>query len=173
MDNLGNYLLLIATFISGQCFSQNQQAEINTQIWKPQLEAMQTNQADKFISVMSKDVVQVSYDRKVIRNYDEFSKEVISVYNRLKERKLSRNMAFRFLERIAKDGHAFEDGFYKYELVDDKAEKRVFYGYFQVVLRKENDAWKVLVDYNSDNYNGKPVTAEQFDKAKTLDSLEN
>jgi hypothetical protein len=82
-------------------------------------------------------------------------------------------MEFRFLNRIANDANAFEDGFYKYELTDEKQEKLVFYGYFQVVLRKEKDGWKVLVDYDSENYNGTPATKELFESARTLASYDN
>lgn len=82
-------------------------------------------------------------------------------------------MEFRFLSRIANGSNAFEDGFYKYELVNEKLEKQVYYGYFQVVLRKETEFWKVLVDYDSDNYNGQPVTKDLFESAKTLHSYDN
>jgi hypothetical protein len=47
-------------------------------------------------------------------------------------------MEFRFLKRIANVNNAFEDGFYKYELINEKREVKVYFGYFQVVLRKEN-----------------------------------
>lgn len=161
-------LQLIAITSSGQ----NLQKEINDQVWKPQSEAMHHNDSEKFMSVMSKDVVQVSYERKVVRNHADFAKEVEATYKRIKDRNLVRNMEFRFLERTASGNLAFEDGFLKYELLNEKAEKRIFYGYFQVVLRKESNSWKVLVDYNADNYQGQPVTAGQFEKARGLDSYD-
>ena len=121
---------------------------------------------------MSADVIQVSYDRKIIRNHEGFIKQAVETYKRITERKAKRNMEFRFLNRIASETMAFEDGFYKYELINEKSERQVFYGYFQVTLRKENGFWKVLVDYDAENYNGIPVTSTSFDAAKSMDTFD-
>jgi ketosteroid isomerase-like protein len=173
MQTMKLLMLLFFVLASSGTIAQNLQKEINSQVWRVQLEAMNTADANGFISVMSDDVIQVSHSRKIIRNKDEFFKQAVSTYKRVVERKLSRKMEFRFLERIATTDMAFEDGFYKYELVNEQQEKQVHYGYFQVVLRKEKDKWKVLVDYSSDNYNGVAVKMEQFENARTLDSYEN
>lgn len=165
-------LTLCSVFITWDCISQNIQKEINNQIWRIQLDAMNSNQADKFISVMSDDVVQISYSRQTIKNKEQFLNLAKTTYEKMTTRKLNRRMEFRFLKRIANIDSAFEDGFYKYELINEKLEVQVFYGYFQVVLRKEKKKWKVLVDYDSDNYNGLPVTSEMFENANTLDSYD-
>jgi ketosteroid isomerase-like protein len=153
--------------------SQNIQQEINNQVWRVQLAAMNSNQADRFMSTMSEDVIQISYDRQTLRNKEEFRNQAVATYKRLAERKVTRTMEFRFLNRIANAESAFEDGFYKYELTNEKLEKQTFYGYFQVVLRKEKDLWKVVVDYDSEKYNGVAVTQEVFERARTLDSFNN
>ncbi|MBL7842396.1 MAG: nuclear transport factor 2 family protein [Cyclobacteriaceae bacterium] len=163
-----NAILFITVMPSGPCFSQNLQREINDQVWRVQLEAMNANQADKFISVMSADVVQISYDRNTIRGKDEFYRQAQATYQRIADRKLTRTMEFRFLSRIATKISAFEDGFYKYEMTNEKLEKQTYYGYFQVVLRKEDEVWKVLVDYDAANYGGTPVTQEMFQGAKPM-----
>ncbi|HEX6891551.1 MAG TPA: hypothetical protein VF141_12665 [Chryseolinea sp.] len=133
---------------------------------------MNSNQVDKFISVMSDDVIQVSYSRQTIRNKEQFLNQARLTYKKMIEKQLSRSMEFRFLNRIANDGNAFEDGFYKYELINEKRDKQIYYGYFQVVLRKEEESWRVLMDYDSENYNGSPVTKELFEHAKTLESYD-
>lgn len=165
--------LLFFLLPSSYCTSQSIQKEINDQVWRVQLEAMKTNQADKFISVMSDDVVQISYTRQAIRNKEQFLSQAIAIYHRLIERKLTRTMEFRFLNRIAGNTNAFEDGFFKYELLNEKNESQVFYGYFQVVLKKEKDIWRVLVDYDAETYNGAPVTKELFGNAKSMESFDN
>lgn len=168
-----NATLFIVVMASVPCFSQNLQREINDQVWRVQLEAMNANQADKFISVMSADVVQISYDRNTIRGKDEFYKQAQATYQRIAERKLTRTMEFRFLNRIATNTSAFEAGFFKYELTNEKLEKQTYYGYFQVVLRKEDEVWKVLVDYDAVNYGGAPVTQEMFQGAKPIQDFDN
>lgn len=173
MNNTVNLIILVCFLFSCDAFPQNIHKEINNQIWRVQLDAMNSNQVDKFMSVMSDDVVQVSYSRQTITNKEQFRNLASLTYKRIVEKKLSRSMEFRFLSRIANGSNAFEDGFYKYELVNEKLEKQVYYGYFQVVLRKETEFWKVLVDYDSDNYNGQPVTKDLFESAKTLHSYDN
>lgn len=165
-------IVLFCVFVSWDSTSQSIHKEINNQIWRVQLDAMNANQSDKFMSVMSDDVIQVSYSRQTIRNKEQFHNQASLTYKRLTEKKLSRSMEFRFLNRIANASNAFEDGFYKYELTNEKLDKQVYYGYFQVVLRKEGEAWKVLFDYDADDYNGSPVTKELFENAKTLDSYD-
>jgi ketosteroid isomerase-like protein len=165
-------LVLFCAFMSCECISQNIYKEINNQIWRVQLDAMNSNQVDKFMSVMSDDVIQVSYTRQTIRNKEQFLNQAGLTYKKMIERKINRSMEFRFLNRIANESNAFEDGFYKYELINENLEKQIYYGYFQVVLRKEQGSWKVLMDYDSENYNGSPVIKELFEHAKTLEYYE-
>jgi ketosteroid isomerase-like protein len=154
------------------CFSQNVQAEINDHVWRKQLKGMNELDSDLFLSVMSRDVVQISYDRKTIRNYEQFSKLAKDSYQRMKEQGLLRTVEFRFLERISNGVFAYENGYVKYEVTNNKGETNIFYGAFQVVLRKEAGVWKVLVDYDSNTYGGAAVTANLFDAAKLLESFE-
>jgi hypothetical protein len=162
--------ILVMLSTCSSAVSQNLQQEINEQVWKVQLEAMKENNSAKFMTVMSDEVVQVSYDREVIRDKAGFEKQAAETYTRMKEARLTRNMEFRFLNRIANNMLAFEDGFYKFELINENLEKKVFYGYFQVALRKENNIWKVLVDYDSENYKGVTANEEMFNSAKGLES---
>jgi hypothetical protein len=53
----------------------------------------------------------------------------------------------RFIQRIAANGKAFEVGYYKTTSVDTTNGKtRIGYGKFHVLLRKENNIWKILMD---------------------------
>jgi ketosteroid isomerase-like protein len=165
------FCVLAFLLMQGNCWSQSVQQEINDQIWKVQLEAMNEYDPDKFMSVMSDDVIQISYDRSVIRNKAEFKEQVVKTYSRSKDNGLTRKMEFRFLNRVANGTLGFEDGFFKYEIINRNLERRVFYGYFQVTLRKEADTWRVLVDYDAEKYHGAPVTPEMFDQARALDSF--
>ena len=151
------YILLSAIFLillPWDSLSQNFQSEINEQVWNVQLEAMKNNNVEGFISVMSDEVLQVSYDGSIIRNKEEFQTLAEVTYKRVLEKQWVRDMEFRFLNRIANTSSAFEDGFFRYEILNSKQEKQVFYGYFQVVLRKENGMWKVLLDYDSETFGG-------------------
>jgi hypothetical protein len=76
-------MLLLFLFVSWSGNSQNLQKEINRQVWQVQLEAMNAKQADKFMFVMSEDVVTVSYSRKTIRSNEQFSNQDTSTYKEL------------------------------------------------------------------------------------------
>lgn len=130
---------------------------------------MKDADAAAFVSVLSKDVVQISYDRKTIRNYAQFEKQVIDSYKRATERKVTRNMEFRFVQRFATDTHAYENGYFRLEITNASGEKNLYYGAFQIVLRKENGVWKVLVDYDANSYGGKPITEELFFSAEAME----
>ncbi|MDX2046726.1 MAG: hypothetical protein SFU87_08055 [Chitinophagaceae bacterium] len=163
------FLLLLAVMPSGFCAAQDYSREINEQVWKVQLQAMKDADAAAFVSVLSKDVVQISYDRKTIRNYAQFEKQVIDSYKRATEKKVTRNMEFRFVQRFATDTHAYENGYFRLEITNASGEKNLYYGAFQVVLRKENGVWKVLVDYDANSYGGKPITEELFFSAEAME----
>jgi hypothetical protein len=64
MNKSKTLIVVFCVFLSWDSVSQNIHKEINNQIWRVQLDAMNSNQADKFMSVMSDDVIQVSYSRQ-------------------------------------------------------------------------------------------------------------
>ena len=58
-----------------------------------------------------------------------------------------KNIELRFIQRIAASGKAFEVGYYKTTGTDTATGKtRTGYGKFHVLLRRENNIWKILMD---------------------------
>ena len=61
--------------------------------------------------------------------------------------KWKKNIELRFIQHIADNGNAFEVGYYKTTSTDTATgEARTGYGKFHVLLRKENNIWKILMD---------------------------
>lgn len=79
-------IVLFCVLVAWDSRSQNFHKEINNQIWRVQLAAMNANQADQFISVMSDDVIQVSYSRQTIRNKEQFRNQASLTYKRIAEK---------------------------------------------------------------------------------------
>ena len=146
MKILAFVTLILLTAIAAFSQQGNLQKEINDQVWKPFIEAF-NNQNDKaFSAVHSKEVIRVSQDDNRIMGYSEYFKKVPdSEKARWKDWK--RSIELRFLQRIASGDKAFEVGYYKSSTTNTvTGEKRTGYGKFHVLLRKENGAWKILMD---------------------------
>jgi ketosteroid isomerase-like protein len=164
---IGAWLLLSTS----AALAETAQAEINRQVWRTQMQGMREFDERKFMSVMSPDVMQVSYDRKVIRDRAAFEKQTADLYAKLRATRPQRGMEVRFTSRFASGNMAFETGFYKFTLVD-KGVTKVFYGAVQSALRKENGIWKIVLDYDAESYGGQPVTAAMYEAAKPLEAFD-
>ena len=122
------------------------QREINEQVWKPFIKSFNNNDDGGFKAVHSKDIIRVTQDNNGIIGYDEYFK---SVPDSLKSKwaNWKKNIELRFIQRIAANGKAFEVGYYKTSSTNTTTgETRSGYGKFHVLLRKENGAWKILMD---------------------------
>ena len=141
------------------------QKEINEQVWKPFIKAFNNHDDDGFSAVHSKEVVRVLQDDNHIMGYNEYFKKVPdSVKAKWKDWK--RNIELRFLQRIASGDNAFEVGYYKSSNTNTvTGEKRTGYGKFHVLLRKENGAWKILMDADANEKTDEAV----FIKAKPME----
>jgi len=135
-------------FFSTLCFSQTDslQKEINEQVWKPFIQAFNNNDNEAFSAVHSKEVTRVLQDNNQLMGYDQYFKKIPDS-TKAKWSAWKKNIELRFLQRIASNGKAFEVGYYKSTSTNTQTgEKRTGYGKFHVLLRKENGAWKILMD---------------------------
>ena len=122
------------------------QKEINAQVWKPFIKTFNNGDDEGFKAVHSKDVIRVNQDGKQISGYDQYFRTVPDSI-KAKRGKWSKNIEFRFTQRIDGNDKAFEVGYYKTTSKNaDTGETRTGYGKFHVLLRKENGIWKILMD---------------------------
>jgi ketosteroid isomerase-like protein len=152
-------LLLVSTLASTQ--NINNQKAINDQVWKPFIQNFNTGNADGFMSVHSTDLVRVPRDAKTLSDFVQYKKQIESSGKSSK-----RTIEIRFTERIATDTKASEAGIYKTTFVTPQGETKTLYGKFLVILRKENGAWKILVD--TDTSEGGTVNEEAFRAAQPI-----
>jgi len=135
-------------FLFFQSFSQADsiQKQINEQVWKPFIQSFNNNDSEVFKSVHSEDVIRVIRDDNTILGYQEYFREIPDSI-KLKWSSWKKNIELRFIQRIANNDKAFETGYYKTTSTNTSTgEKRTGYGKFQVLLRKENGTWKILMD---------------------------
>lgn len=152
-------------------FGQTDQADINDQVWKPFTKAIMAQDVAGFIAVHSKDVVRAELNDNQVQNYTEYEASMQKSWPGWKESIQKSNSKYtfelRFLQRISNGTLAYETGYFKNESINAKGEKRMYFGKFNVALRKESGVWKILVD--SDTNEAGTITEEMFLKAKPLE----
>ena len=126
--------------------SDSLQKQINADVWKPFIKSFEAYDTDAFMAVHSKEVARVIQDGNMIQNYEQYESDNRRNDTRSKESKRSRKIELRFIQRIAGNGKAFEVGYFKVSSVASNGETRNFYGKFHVLMRKESEKWKILMD---------------------------
>jgi ketosteroid isomerase-like protein len=163
-----NFVFLLFSVVA---LGQTDQTDINNQVWKPFTKAIMTQDVAAFIAVHSKDVVRAELTDNQIQNYTEYQAAMEKSWPGWKESIQKNNSKYtfelRFLQRISNGLLAYEIGYFKNESINAKGEKRMYFGKFNVALRKESGIWKILVD--SDSNEGGTITEEMFLKAKPLE----
>lgn len=146
--------------------AQTAQQEINDQVWKPFIAAFNSNDAAGFMAVHSKDVVRAIRDNNQVLDFDEYARATSDGNQRAKTGNFKHQLELRFLERSANKDRACEVGIYKTQMLRPDGTTSVGYGKFLVILRKENDVWKILVD--SDSSEGRTISEKDFLQAKPM-----
>jgi ketosteroid isomerase-like protein len=139
-------LLFIVSITS---FSQDVQKEINEQVWRPFIKNFNEGNTAGFMAVHSKDVVRSPRDQKAIWNWEEYNQQQAQGDAEDKKENRKRTLELRFTERIANGDLAFHVGIYKTTYVFPDGKTQSYFGRFHVVLRKEKNVWKILVDTDS------------------------
>ncbi len=152
-------ILFVVLLLASNLFAQKDslQKQINEQVWKPFIQSFNSGDDNAFRAVHSKDVIRVIRDNSSIIGYNEYFRTVPDSI-KAKWGTWKKNIELRFTQRIAANGKAFETGYYKTSNTNTSTgEKRVGYGKFLVLLRKENGTWKILVDADSNEKTNEEV----------------
>lgn len=149
-------ILIALIFVSSAVFAQTAQKEINDQVWKPFIKGFNENNHKLFMSVHSKDLIRSSRDSRKILNWEQYNEQMAKQTG-------VHDIELRFTERLNNEGQAIDVGIYKTSYPNHPP----YYGRFHVVLRKEDNVWKILVDMDS-NEGGK-IGEAQFLAAKPME----
>lgn len=160
-------ILSLLLLTSSTVLGQTAQKEINDQVWKPFIKAFTEGNTDLFMSVHSKDLVRSGRESKRVLSWDEYNQETKSGNDRRAADKSRLEIELRFTERINSANQAIDVGVYKTSWAAADGKSGAGYGRFHVVLRKENDTWKILVD--TDSNEGRTIGETQFLAAKPME----
>lgn len=146
MQKISFITLLLLCCLSAFSQTDSLQKQINEQVWKPFIKAINSGDNDALSVVHSKEVVRVMQDDGKIIGYSEYFRKIPDSI-KAKWSDWKSNIELRFVQRIASADKAFEVGYYKTASTNSKTgEKRTGYGKFHVLLRKESGTWKILMD---------------------------
>lgn len=165
-----NIFTMFFCFSAVLLFAQDHDRDIDEQVWKPFTKAIMTQDVEAFMALHSKDVIRVERNSKQIFGKETYQMNAADNWPKWKESLQKNNIQYafelRFLERITNGDIAYQVGYFKNESMMPSGQKRVSYGKFHVVLKKEGGRWKILVDSDSD-LNG-TITEEMFLAASPL-----
>lgn len=171
-SNDANIMKLPITIFFAACLSINATAqdlkkEINSQVWKPFIEAYNSFDTEKFMSVYSRNVIRVPVDQKMIFDYSEYKLNINRENHFNKNYKIKAALEIRFISRIHEKDLAYESGILKIKLTDNNGKPATIYSRFQVLLKKESGIWKIFFD--SDSSQASAVSEGDFNKAEPLE----
>lgn len=159
-------LSLLLLFITISIYSQQRKydfsKEINQQLWEQFVDAYNTRDADKYLSLHSKDIVRIT--QIGIRQGDVFREGIRKAFARKNQPK--RTIEFKHEHRIHEKEIAYEVGYFKVTYTRD-GEEQDFFGRFSVLLKKEDGRWKIAQDWDVDKINGEAITERDYDRLKS------
>jgi ketosteroid isomerase-like protein len=147
--------------------AQNEQQEINTQVWKPFIRTLNERDTKGFMSLHSKDVIRSPRNSKTVWNWDEYYQHQEKNDQHAKASGAKGQLDLRFTERIANENLAVEVGIFKYTHINNEGVAKNYFGRFHVVLRKEEGTWKILVD--TDSSEGNTISEKDFLAASPME----
>jgi ketosteroid isomerase-like protein len=126
--------------------AQEAPRQIENDVWIPMMRASAAFDPEGFLAVQSKDLVRVSVDAGEVYGLDRYQREIREGFPRARARGITRRNEIRFLRRVASDSLAWETGYFRSQVRMPDGEERVRYTRFEMILRKEDGKWKILVD---------------------------
>lgn len=135
------------------------QKTIDEQVWLPFIKTYSAFDGEGFNALHTKNVLRAG--PWGILQGEEYHTANLKNSSQAKAAGEQRSIAFRFEHRVAKADVAYEVGYYKV-ISTRNGEKRIFYGRFDVVLRKVDGSWKIAQDWDVDDINGEKLTEADF-----------
>ncbi|GGI56650.1 hypothetical protein GCM10011444_09590 [Winogradskyella haliclonae] len=120
-------------------------------------------------NIHSEKLIRISGGNR-ITDYKTYINNYKATFDRARENKTSNTIALRFFERISNDSTASERGVYKLTRIENGKSPKSYYGQFHVIFIKENNTWKILMDYDSSE--GNTIGEEAYQKARDINNFD-
>lgn len=143
--------------------------KINADMYGNFSKAFETLDYKLFASIHSDDMIRISGNGGEIKDVTAYLKGYQKRWSD-PNRKPS-PIDFRLFERIYSDDLVSDRGIYRVTYTNDKGDVQYSFGQFHVLLRLENNSWKILIDYDSNE--NKTINQESYTKAFSLSDSKN
>ncbi len=166
-------LLIFTVFLSlftlqGHSQSFKNLKDIN-KTWEKFYKAFDSLDYTLMADIHSEKLIRISGGNR-ITDYKTYINNYKATFDRAKENKTSNTISLRFFERISNDSTASERGVYKLTRIENGKAPKSYYGQFHVIFIKENNTWKILMDYDSSE--GNTIGEEAYQKAKDINNFD-
>jgi ketosteroid isomerase-like protein len=155
-------VIVSAGAVASQTTTTEVAREIDSQVWLPLLAASNAFDAAGFLAVPSHDLVRISVDSNEIYGLDRYRSELVAGFARARGRGIKRRSDVRFLTRAHSGDLARDTGIFRSEVMMPGGETRVRFTAFEMILRREQGRWRVLVD--QDTARGGAITQQDYEK---------
>lgn len=144
--------------------------ELNRQIWLPFSQAYTSGNPEPYLALHSADLIRVEGNRKCLMDLRQYATGIRQAFEQWKAAGNAVAVQFRFVERIVSEQAASERGIFQFSLTSATGEQRTFYGKFHVIARKEQDRWKIVMDYDSSEVG--TITEATYAAAYAIEELD-
>lgn len=151
-----NFLILFLSLLWISAFAQPQQqqvpetviAAIAKDVWEPFMASYHALDIDQFRSVHSSDLTRVSINMNRIEDNSNYFNNLGGFFQSLKTNGNQIDIKFSVRSTAVSGDKAYQTGYYCFSSrgSDKEAFKPMAYGFFNVLLVKEDGAWKISVD---------------------------
>jgi hypothetical protein len=170
--NKNLFFSLCLMFISVCAHSQSENLKaINRDVWLPFMESYGTFNGVKYKSLQSEDFMRAAANNKNMPSSKEYFEGIDSWFANLKKEGRKLTINFRFTERFSSETSASEKGVFELKAFD-AAGKEVWKNYskFHTFMRKTNNVWKIVIDYDTNEKN--MVDEKAYLAAAAIDNFE-
>jgi len=171
MFNKFIFFILFLVVFTNQSNSQslNNLKEIN-KVWEKFYQAFDSLDYKPMAEIHSKKLMRISGGKR-ITDYKTYINNYKTRFKKAQENNVSNKISLRFFERINNDSIASERGIYKLIRIKNQESKQIYYGQFHVLFIKENNMWKILMDYDSNEANS--IGEKDYIKAYGINEFDN
>lgn len=172
MQSVLKLSLFIFLFANINCQAQIDPSctQVNAQVWSKFYQAYEQSDHTLMEEIHSTKLIRVPANSGNVFGYEQAMNNYRSSFQRAKEKGEKRTIALRFFERLYSESSGSERGIYELSIKQEGKETKKYYGQFHVLLIKQNDSWKILVDYDSDENN--TINEESFLRAKAIEACQ-
>jgi ketosteroid isomerase-like protein len=144
--------------------------ELNSDVWEPFRAAYAACDTDAFLALHTPDLIRASGTDGTVFGLSGYAAQVRPWFAGMAARGDRLDITFRFAERVAAQDLASERGVYRIVLEPVGADRVTFHGRFHTFTRKVGAAWRIAVDYDTNDAG--VVTSATYEAAAAQDDIE-